>query len=84
MTEQELLDLKQELVELRKSFEQLKGRELTLLEQLKRDYKCKSVVQGRDKIKQWHDERETLDKEIDKGLGELETKYNELMNETEQ
>lgn len=72
MTEQELLQLKEEITTAKEKFLQLQGQSKALLQQLKEDWGCKTVEQAEKKIKEFETEIKKLDEEIDEGISELE------------
>jgi predicted nucleic acid-binding Zn-ribbon protein len=79
MTEQELLDLKQQIDDAKEKNLQLKGQKDALMQQLKDDWGCASIEQAGKKIKSMEKQIADLSVEIETGLQELEEKY---FNET--
>lgn len=72
MTERELLDLKQEIDQAKESFQQLKGQEKAILQQLKDDFDCSTFEQTNKKTRVLEKEISKLSDEIEQGVSELE------------
>lgn len=75
MTEQELLKLKKKVEAAKTESSELRGQLKTLLSQLTKNYKCKSVEEAETKMKSMKTEIDKLSDQIDEKLEELETKY---------
>jgi uncharacterized phage infection (PIP) family protein YhgE len=75
MDEAGLLKLKQKIDDAKTSVAELKGQQTALMQQLKADYKCNSLKEAQDKLKTMEEDIDKLNKQIDKGLKELEEKY---------
>ena len=72
MTENDLLTLKKEIDQTKDQFQQLKGQEKALLQQLKNDFDCENLEQANKKIKSFEKEIGKLSDEIEQGITELE------------
>jgi hypothetical protein len=46
------------------------------MKQLKDDWKCSDLDSAQKKLTKMDEELETLESQIEKGIGELQTKYN--------
>ena len=75
MDESGLLKLKQKIDEAKTSVAELKGQQTAILQQLKSEYKCNSINEAKLKLKEVDKQIDELDEKIDKGLKELEGKY---------
>jgi len=75
-TEQELLELKQDIDLAKNKVSELKGREKRLMEQLGSDWECKTIKEAEKKITTMEGEITRLDQQIKQGVKELEEKYN--------
>ena len=76
LTEQQLLDLKDQVEEAKEKVSELKGQQTALNKQLLDDWGCKSIEEAETKLKTMGDQIDLLDKKIEKGVKELEEKYN--------
>ena len=76
MTEQQLLDLKNDIEEAKTTVSELKGQEKALMKQLKDDWKCVSIAEAESKLKKIEGEITSLEKKIETGVKELEDKHN--------
>ena len=76
MTEQKLLDLKDQVEEAKEKVSELKGQQNALSKQLKDDWDCSSVANAEIKLKSMEAAITLLDKKIEKGVQELKEKYN--------
>lgn len=74
LTEQDLLDLKQEIDESKNEVTRLEGRKQHLMEQLSKDWGCKTIAEADKKIKQLGKDIEDLNQKIKTGFDELEQK----------
>lgn len=77
MTEQELLNLKMQVAEAKQTVAELTGQQTALMNQLKEDWKCDSIPDAEEKLENIQKNITTIDKKIEKGILELEEKYNE-------
>ena len=75
MTEQELIELKQEIDKAKEKSLQLKGQKDALLQQLKDDWNCTSIEEATKKIKLVENQTAELLNEIEEGMLELEKNY---------
>lgn len=76
MTDQELLDLKQEIIEAKDKATKLQGRKDLLTEQLKEKYGVSSLKQAQEKLKKMESDLEDLYAKITKEIEKLEEKLN--------
>ena len=76
MTEQELLDLKQEINEAKDKSTKLQGRKDLLVEQLKEKYNVTTLKQAKEKLKKMEQSLETLHVQIEDATEKLEEKLN--------
>ena len=77
MTEQELLDLKQEINRSKENLSKLQGRKEALLEQLQKQFGVKTIAEAEKKIKKLEKEIEDWDIKIEDATAELESKLDE-------
>ena len=77
MNEKELLELKEEIEEAKSEQSQLKGRLDGLLEQLQKDWGCKTIAEAEKKLKKLDEEIEQLQDQITKQTTELEKELEE-------
>lgn len=75
MNEQQLLDLKHQIDEAKTNATELTGQQKSLMDRLKKDWNCTTVEQAEKQIKQIETEITQLNTKIDKGMEELEEKY---------
>ena len=75
MTEQQLLDLKENVAEAKQKVSELTGQQTVLLNQLKTDWDCKTIKEAEDKLAEMEKNISVIDKKIEKGIKELEKKY---------
>jgi len=76
MTEQGLLDLKQEINEAKDKSTKLQGRKDLLVEQLKEKYNVTTLKQAKEKLKKMEQSLETLHVQIEDATEKLEEKLN--------
>jgi predicted nuclease with TOPRIM domain len=76
MTEQNLLQLKKDVEAAKTKTTELTGQKNALMKQLKDDWKCSDLDSAQKKLTKMDEELETLESQIKKGIGELQTKYN--------
>lgn len=72
MTEQDLLDLKEEIAEAKTELATLEGSKETLLQQAKETYACSSVKELGTLLAKMQKEKDGLDKQFTEGLAALE------------
>lgn len=77
MTEQELLNLKEEIEEAKQKTSELKGEKQALMKQLKSEWDCNSLEEADKKRQAKTTEREKISEKIENGMIELESKLNE-------
>ena len=75
MTEKELLELKEEISEIKSSIAKLEGRKQALMEQLNKDFTCKSIKEAKALIQKKKKTHETKMKRKEELSKEIETKY---------
>ena len=75
MTEQQLLDLKEDVETAKQKVSELTGQQIALLSQLKNDWGCKIIAEAETKLKEMDDSISSIDKKIEKGVKDLESKY---------
>jgi phage shock protein A len=75
LTEQQLLDLKDDVAEAKTKVSELTGQQNALLPQLKTEYGCKTISEAEVKLKEMDDSISVIDKMIEKGCVELQEKY---------
>ena len=76
MNEAQLLQLKKKVDEAKQKTSELTGQKNALMKQFKDEWKCSSVEEAEKKAKTMTKEIESLELQIEKGIEELETKYN--------
>lgn len=76
MTEQDLLELKEEIKEANEKFLQLKGQREALLQQLNEDWECTTIKQAQTKIDAIEKELTKINSEILEGIKNLENDLN--------
>lgn len=77
ITEEELLQRKQEIDDAKNELAELKGEEKALLAQLKKDWSCETVADAEKKVKEMESNLEKLEDEIETLSEELEDEYME-------
>ncbi len=75
MNEQQLLDLKHQIDEAKTTATELTGQQKSLMDRLKKDWNCTTVEQAEKKVEELETEITQLNTSIDKGVKELEEKY---------
>jgi predicted nucleic acid-binding Zn-ribbon protein len=80
LNEQELLKIKQDIETAKTEVSQLKGKLQHLMEQLEKDWKCKTIEDAQKKLSTIDREITQLDEKIKKQTKELEEKYFEEAN----
>ena len=75
LTEKQLLDLKEEIGEAKNKVAELKGQQNALMKQLKEEWGCTTLEQAEKKIAQIEEEVAILQRQIEKGIEELQEKY---------
>ena len=76
MNEKELLELKDKVDEAKQVVSELTGQRNALLKQLKDDWGCKTIEEAETKLAKMDKDIDVLEKKIEKGISELEEKYN--------
>lgn len=75
MNEQELLGLKKKIDDSKEKVAELQGRKKELMNSLKKDWKCSTVEDAKDKIATLREEITTLEVSKQEGIDELEKEY---------
>jgi predicted nucleic acid-binding Zn-ribbon protein len=75
MTEQQLLDLKERVEDAKTQVAELNGQQTALMNQLKNDWGCKTIEEANTKLKGMENSISILEKKIERGVKELEEKY---------
>ena len=75
MEHQDLLDLKEKIDLSKDEINRLNGQKDLLMQQLKKDWKCNTLVQAQKKIKEMETELDTLETAIDTGVTKLKKEY---------
>ncbi len=75
MNEQQLLDLKHQIDEAKTNATELTGQQKSLMDRLKKDWNCTTVEQAEKKVEELETEITQLNTSIDKGVKELEERY---------
>ena len=75
MEKEDLIKLKKQIDTAKTKVSELKGRQQHLMEQLKKDWKCSTVEDAKQKAEEMEAEITKLDKQIEKGIKELKEKY---------
>ena len=74
-TETELLAIKADIDKAKEAVSGLRGQETALLKQFK-EWECDTIEQVEAKLKEMNDSLSDFDNKINKGINELEEKYN--------
>jgi len=80
MDERQLLDLKKKVDDAKSAVSELKGQQTALMNQLKTDWKCNSVEEAEKKLKEMETNIASIERKIEKGVKELEEKYENNKN----
>jgi|GEM_PF-2032692 len=75
LTESELIEKKNEIENAKSELDSLKGQKKVYESQLKKDWDCDTLKDGKRKLKKMQNDADELDKEIATELEELEEKY---------
>ena len=76
MNEQQLLELKNRIDRSKTKAAELRGSQQQLMKQLNDDWKCTTVETAEKRMQEMEAEIKTLNQKIEKGIKELEEKYN--------
>jgi peptidoglycan hydrolase CwlO-like protein len=76
MTEKQLLELKEKVADAKTQVSELTGQQTALMSQLKTDWSCKTIKEAEEKLSEMEDNIASIEKKIEKGVKELEEKYN--------
>jgi uncharacterized protein YukE len=74
--EKDLLRMKKEIDETKTEIAELKGKQNHLQEELKTGWNCASVDEAKEQLKEMEEDMEKLDRQIQKGIEEIEENYN--------
>ena len=75
LNEQQLLDLKEKVEDAKTQVSELNGQQTALMSQLKNDWGCKTIEEANTKLKGMENAISILEKKIERGVKELEEKY---------
>jgi phage shock protein A len=75
LTEQQLLDLKEEVDDAKTKVSELTGQQTALMKQFKEDWDCKTIQEAEEKLETMEKNITILESKIKKGTKELEEKY---------
>jgi predicted nuclease with TOPRIM domain len=75
LNEKQLLDLKEDVGEAKQKVAELTGQNTALINQLKTDYSCKTIAEAEEKLAKMDKDISIIDKKIEDGIKDLETKY---------
>ena len=75
LNEKQLLDLKEDVGEAKTKVAELTGQNNALTNQLKTDWSCKTIAEAEVKLAKMDKDITSIDKKIEKGIQELEEKY---------
>ena len=76
LNEQDLLDLKKDIDDAKTKKSELIGQKNALMTQLNNDWGCKTVEEAQKKLKTMGAEIEDIEDKIEKGVADLQEKYN--------
>lgn len=77
MTEQELLDLKQEIIEAKESLNKITAKKDVLMEEMKKKFGVSTIAAARKKVEKMTQEIEEQEQQIQGAMEELELKLEE-------
>jgi len=77
MTEKELLDLKEKIIEAKNELAELKGQKTALMRQLKEQWGATSIEAAKKKLTKMEEDIKTLETNIESSIEELDEKYPE-------
>ena len=75
MDEKELLELKESIEDAKQEVNRLEGRQDGLIQQLQKDWKCKSLKEAKKKLEELKAEIQEVEEKIETGVAKLEEKY---------
>lgn len=75
MTEQQLIDLKEEITEAKDEINRLEGRKDWLMKQLKDEWGCKTLKQAKKKLQTIKEDILDYDEKIEAGVEKLKETY---------
>lgn len=75
MDKNQLLELKNQIEKASQEVNKLEGRKEHLLQQLEKDWECKTIPQARKKLEKMKEQIKELEQKIKEGISELEEKY---------
>ena len=77
MTEQELLDLKQEIIEAKESLNKITAKKDVLMDEMKKKFGVSTIAAARKKVEKMTQEIEEQEQQIQGAMEELELKLEE-------
>jgi len=77
MNERQLLELKENMASINQEISELKGKKKLLVEQLKTQFKCETIMQAKKMVKDLKRDAHKIQNTIDEGLAELEEELND-------
>jgi seryl-tRNA synthetase len=75
LTENKILELKEEIDEAKNKVAELKGQQNAILRQIKEEFACKSIKDAKLKAEDIQNQLTKIDKQIEEASNELEEKY---------
>ena len=75
MDEKELLELKESIEDAKQEVNRLEGRQEGLMQQLEKDWKCKTLKGAKKKLEELKAEIQEVEEKIQTGVAKLEEKY---------
>jgi hypothetical protein len=75
LDKQGLLDLKESIDKAKTEVSKLTGKKEHLMQQLKTEWKCNTIGEAEEKVKEFEKKSKKLESQISDGIAELEEKY---------
>lgn len=76
MTEKQLMDLKVKVDAAKTKIAELRGKKMSVMDSLKRDWKCTTLKQAKEKTKKYQDTISDLEDKKQDAIDELHKNYN--------
>ena len=76
MTEKQLMDLKVKVDAAKTKIAELRGKKMSVMDSLKRDWKCTTLKQAKEKTKKYQDTISYLEDKKQDAIDELHKNYN--------
>ena len=76
MTEKQLMDLKVKVDAAKTKIAELRGKKMSVMDSLKRDWKCATLKQAKEKTKKYQDTISDLEDKKQDAIDELHKNYN--------